>query len=56
MRTKKKYTIPKPDNDFININTSFTDRMKHFDDEKNGQLNLVVFKKNNSINKKSKTI
>lgn len=56
---EKKLKISKPIHDLSNINTRFVDRMKHYDDEKNGKLNLVIIKEkkitNNSILKKSKT-
>jgi hypothetical protein len=44
MRSKKIYSLPKPLVDFSNVDTSFADNMKHFDDEKNGKLNLVKVK------------
>ena len=36
---EKKLKISKPIHDLSNINTRFVDRMKHYDDEKNGKLN-----------------
>lgn len=42
MRSKKKYSLPKPLIDFSNVDTSFANKMKPFDDEKNGRLNLVL--------------
>lgn len=51
MRTKKTYKLPKPIVDFSNIDTSFADRMIHFDDKINGKLNIVKIEKNS--NKKS---
>jgi len=44
MRTKKKYSLPKPLVDLSNVDTSFADNMIPFDDEKNGRLNLVKIK------------
>lgn len=44
MRTKKKYFLPKPLVDLSNVDSSFADKMIHFDDEKNGRLNLVKIK------------
>jgi len=52
MRSKKKYSLPKPLIDFSNVDTSFADKMKPFDDEKNGRLNLVLVE---NISKKSKS-
>lgn len=42
--TKKNFSLPKPLIDFSNIDTSFADKMIHFDDERNGRLNLVKVK------------
>jgi len=54
MRTKNTYKIPKPIVDFSNIDTSFADRMKHFDDKINGKLNIVKIEKiQKNSNKKS---
>jgi len=55
MRTKKKYSLPKPLVDFSNVDTSFADKMKPFDDEKNGRLNLVLVEKSSKKSKKAKT-
>ena len=61
MRTKKKYSLPKPLIDFSNVDTSFANKMKHFDDEKNGRLNLVLVEntpkksKSSQSSKSSKT-
>lgn len=54
MRTKKNYSLPKPLVDFSNVDTSFSDKMKHFDDEKNGRLNLVLVEKSSKSSKSSK--
>ena len=55
MRSKKKYSLPKPLIDFSNVDTSFADKMKPFDDEKNGRLNLVLVEKSSKKSKKAKT-
>jgi len=56
MRSKKKYSLPKPLIDFSNVDTSFADKMIHFDDEKNGRLNLVIIKDTNTkLKSKSKS-
>jgi len=36
--------LPKPLIDFSNVDSSFADKMIHFDYEKNGKLNLVLIK------------
>jgi hypothetical protein len=54
MRSKKKFSLPKPLIDFSNVDTSFADKMKPFDDEKNGRLNLVLVE-NTNIKTKSKS-
>ena len=55
MRTKKKFSLPKPLVDFSNVDTSFADKMKPFDDEKNGRLNLVLVEKSSKTKTKTKT-
>jgi len=53
MRTKKNYSLPKPLVDFSNVDTSFADKMKPFDDEKNGRLNLVLVEKSSKTKTKT---
>ena len=55
MRTKKNYSLPKPLVDFSNVDTSFADKMKPFDDEKNGRLNLVLVENTPKTKTKTKT-
>ena len=55
MRTKKKYSLPKPLIDFSNVDTSFANKMKPLDDEKNGKLNLVLVEKSTKTKTKTKT-
>tara|TARA_B100001540_G_scaffold314715_1_gene340278 strand:- start:2496 stop:2747 length:252 start_codon:yes stop_codon:yes gene_type:complete len=55
MRTNKKLSLPKPLVDFSNVDTSFADKMKHFDDEKNGRLNLVLVEKSTKSTKSPKS-
>ena len=55
MRLKKIYSLPKPLIDFSNVDTSFADKMKPFDDEKNGRLNLVLVEKSSKTKTKTKT-
>jgi len=43
MKKNIKIVLPKP-NTNVNIDTFFSSRLIHFDDEKNGILNIVKFK------------
>ena len=54
MRSKKKYSLPKPLIDFSNVDTSFADKMKPFDDEKNGRLNVVLVENTPKSSKSTK--
>ena len=55
MRTKKNYSLPKPLVDFSNVDTSFADKMKPFDDEKNGRLNVVLVENTPKSSKSTKS-
>jgi hypothetical protein len=44
MKKNVKFVLPKPSNN-DNLNTDFSSRLEYYDDEKNGILNIVAFKK-----------
>ena len=53
MKTQK-VKIPKPLKDLSNIDTSISDMMIHYDDEKNRKLNLVKIKDKKTLKSFSK--